>query len=40
MGLLDKLQTVIILIAVGLGLLLGQVNIIEQYAVTLVIPWS
>ncbi|MCT1577841.1 bile acid:sodium symporter [Oceanobacillus kimchii] len=39
MGLLDKLQTVIILIAVGLGLLLGQVNIIEQYAETLVIPF-
>ncbi|MDY0407371.1 arsenic resistance protein [Virgibacillus soli] len=39
MGLLDKLQTVIILIAVGLGLLLGQVNMIEQYAETLVIPF-
>src|SRR5690625_4939257 len=39
MGLLDKLQTVIILIAVGLGLLFGQVSIIEQYAETLVIPF-
>jgi len=39
MGLLDKLQTIIILFAVGLGLLLGQVNIIEQYAETLVIPF-
>src|SRR5690625_2660106 len=39
MGILDKLQTVIILIAVGLGLLLGQVNLIEQHAETLVIPF-
>lgn len=39
MGILDKLQTIIILFAVGLGLLLGQVNIIEQYAETLVIPF-
>lgn len=39
MGLLNKLQTIIILFAVGLGLLLGQVNIIEQYAETLVIPF-
>lgn len=36
---LDKLQTIIILIAVGLGLLLGQVNIIEQYAGNLVVPF-
>ncbi|MFD2132207.1 arsenic resistance protein [Pseudogracilibacillus auburnensis] len=39
MGILDKLQTIIILFAVGLGFLLGQVNIIEQYAKTLVIPF-
>lgn len=39
MGLLDKLQTIIILFAVGLGLLLGQVNIIEQHAETFVIPF-
>ncbi len=39
MGILDKLQTFIILFAVGLGLLLGQVDIIEQYAETLVIPF-
>lgn len=39
MGTLDKLQTFIILFAVGLGLLFGQVNTIEQYAETLVIPF-
>lgn len=39
MGILDKLQTVIILFAVGLGLLLGQVNIIEQHAEAFVIPF-
>src|SRR5699024_3071772 len=39
MGILDKLQTIIILFAVGLGFLLGQVNIIEQYVKTLVIPY-
>lgn len=39
MGILDKLQTIIILIAVGLGLLLGQVNIIEQHAESFVIPF-
>ena len=39
MGILDKLQTIIILFAVGLGLLLGQVNIIEQHAETFVIPF-
>lgn len=39
MGILDKLQTVIILIAVSLGLLLGQVNIIEQHVESLVIPF-
>src|SRR5690625_1569104 len=38
MGILDKLQTVIILIAVGLGLLLGQVNLIVQHVEMLVIP--
>lgn len=39
MGILDKLQTVIILFAVGLGLLLGQVNIIEHYAENLITPF-
>lgn len=39
MGILDKLQTIIILFAVGLGLLLGQVSIIEQHVETLVIPF-
>ncbi len=39
MGLLDKLQTFIILFAVGLGLLLGQVNIVEQYAENLITPF-
>jgi len=39
MGILDKLQTVIILFAVGLGLLLGQVNIVEQYAENLITPF-
>src|SRR5690625_255837 len=39
MGILEKLQTFIILFAVGLGLLLGQVNIIEQHADSLVIPF-
>ncbi|MFD1926464.1 arsenic resistance protein [Sporosarcina siberiensis] len=39
MGTLDKLQTFIMLFAVGLGLLLGQVNIIEQYAVNLITPF-
>jgi len=38
-GTLDKLQTFIILFAIGLGLLLGQADIIEQYAETLVIPF-
>jgi len=39
MGILEKLQTFIIFFAVGLGLLLGQVNIIEQHADSLVIPF-
>ena len=39
MGILDKLQTIIILFAVGLGLLLGQVNIIEQHAESFVVPF-
>ncbi|WP_068672962.1 arsenic resistance protein [Oceanobacillus sp. Castelsardo] len=39
MGILDKLQTVIILFAVGLGLLLGQINIIEQYAENFITPF-
>src|SRR5690625_7980212 len=39
MRILDKLQTIIILFAIGLGLLLGQADIIEQYAETLVIPF-
>jgi|SRR5690625_2275404 len=39
MGLLDKLQTVIILVPVGVGLLLGQVNFIEQHAKFLVVPF-
>src|SRR5690625_2730762 len=39
MGVLDKLQTFIILFAVSLGLLLGQVNIIEQYAENLITPF-
>lgn len=39
MGLLDKLQTVIILVAVVFGLLLGQVNLIEEYAEAFVIPF-
>jgi len=39
MGILDKLQTIIILFAVGLGLLLGKVNIIEQYAEALITPF-
>ncbi|MBP1970727.1 ACR3 family arsenite efflux pump ArsB [Virgibacillus natechei] len=36
---LEKLQTIIILFAVGLGFLLGQVDIIEQYAENFVIPF-
>ena len=39
MGILDKLQTFIILFAVDLGLLLGQVNIVEQYAENLITPF-
>lgn len=39
MGTLDKLQTFIILIAVSLGLLLGQVDTIEQPAETLITPF-
>jgi len=39
LGTLDKLQTFIILIAVGLGLLLGQVDPIEQHAETLITPF-
>lgn len=39
MGILDKLQTFIILFAVGLGLLLGQVNIVELYAENLITPF-
>lgn len=39
MGVLDKLQTIIILVAVVFGLLLGQVNLIEQYAETFVVPF-
>lgn len=39
MGILDKLQTFIILIAVGLGLLVGQVEMIEKYAKNLVTPF-
>ena len=39
LGTLDKLQTFIILIAVGLGLLLGQVDTIGQYAENLIIPF-
>jgi len=38
MGTLDKLQTFIILFAAGLGLILGQADIIEQYAENLVVP--
>lgn len=39
MGIIEKFQTVIILSAVGLGLLLGQVPIIGQHAESLVIPF-
>ncbi|MTW87560.1 arsenic resistance protein [Virgibacillus dakarensis] len=39
MGILDKLQTFIILFAVGLGLILRQVNVIEQYAENLITPF-
>src|SRR5699024_4215811 len=39
MGLLEKLQTLIILSAVVLGLLLGKVNLIEQHAESFVIPF-
>lgn len=39
MSILDKLQTFIILFTVGLCLLLGQVNIIEQYAEHLITPF-
>src|SRR5690625_2645426 len=39
MNLLDKIKSIIILIAVGLCLLFGQDIIIEQYAETLVIPF-
>src|SRR5699024_5086740 len=39
LGTLDKLQTFIILIAVGLGLLLGQVDTIGQYAENLITPF-
>ncbi|WP_337970180.1 arsenic resistance protein [Virgibacillus salexigens] len=39
MGTLDKPQTCNILFAVGFGLLLGQADIIEQYAETFVIPF-
>ncbi|QQK75578.1 arsenic resistance protein [Salicibibacter cibarius] len=39
MGTLEKLQTFIILIAVGLGLSLGQIPIAEQYAALFVTPF-
>lgn len=39
MGLFEKLQTLILLIAVGLGLLLGQIKGIGQYAETLIVPF-
>jgi hypothetical protein len=32
MGILDKYQTLIIFAAIPLGLLIGQIGIIEQYA--------
>lgn len=35
---IEKFQIIIILVTVGLGLLLGQVPVIEQYAESMVIP--
>ncbi|WP_078379939.1 arsenic resistance protein [Sutcliffiella halmapala] len=39
MNLLEKFQTLIIIAAVGLGLLLGQVSLIEQRAESFIIPF-
>ncbi|MEK4567005.1 arsenic resistance protein [Alkalihalobacillus sp. FSL R5-0424] len=39
MNIMEKLQTVIILFAVGLGLLLGQLSIFEQHAESFIIPF-
>ena len=36
-GILEKFQTLIILLAVGSGILLGQIGVIERYAETLVV---
>ena len=38
-GILEKFQTLIILLAVGSGILLGQIGVIERYAETLVVPF-
>lgn len=39
MGIIEKFQTFIVLLAVGLGLLLGQVPIVERHAEALVVPF-
>lgn len=39
MGILEKLQTFIILLAVGGGLLLGQASFVEHYAESLILPF-
>ncbi|GAE36675.1 arsenic resistance protein [Halalkalibacter akibai] len=39
MNIMERLQTVIILFAVGFGLLLGQFSFIEQYAETFILPF-
>src|SRR5699024_12500468 len=39
MSRIEKSQTLIILTAVGLGLLLGQICFIEEYSGTLIIPF-
>lgn len=39
LNIVEKLQTVIILIAVGTGLLLGQLSLVEQHAEMFIIPF-
>ncbi|GAA0359003.1 arsenic resistance protein [Bacillus horti] len=39
MNIIERFQTVIILIAIGIGLLLGQITLFEQHAEVLIIPF-
>lgn len=39
MSFIEKSQTVIILVAVGIGLLLGQFSFIEQHAESFIMPF-